>query len=572
MQSHPFSNKKALLLIFFAVVLIYLPFVNSPLFWDDEQFIYSNRYVRQFALKEIFSQSTTSGAGDSSSYYRPLTSLSFAIDHQVWGLNPVGYHLTNLLLHAGAGMILFLVLKQLKIKQKPTLLIALLFVIHPIQTETVSYANSRGDSLFTLFGLMGLWCLLKLLKTQQQKIKELDIQVGSFKMQFSSHSLIFGATGFYLLSILSKEIGLAIMGLYFLSVVFWWLKYHYNKNSHTHLAKNIFSLICKYSSSITTLALTAVVAVSYLWVRSGPLKFQETISPYPPGHPYGDSLLVRLATFFKVIIIYLRLLIAPLQLHMERTTQLVLTPFSVWTLGIFVLGMAIIVFGWKEYRQQHQPLIWLGSGWFLAMLIPVSGIVPINDILYEHWLYLPSVGFWITAYGLVRLITKSLPKKIPKHSFKYPIGTLLPIFIILSWRQNYLWADPVRFYRYTLQFNQTARVYNNLAMTYADRGQEQLALAEYQKAIELDNSYPEIHNNLANTYAYLKEWDKAKASYKQALELDPSLTQSHLGLIKVFLETKETELALNQVQIMKERGLPEEAAKQLVLEIETVIK
>ncbi len=571
MQSHPFSNKKALLLIFFAAILIYLPFVNSPLFWDDEQFIYSNQYVRQFALKEIFSQSTTSGAGDSSSYYRPLTSLSFAIDYQVWDLNPIGYHLTNLLLHAGAGMILFLVLKQFKIKQKPALLIALLFVIHPIQTETVSYANSRGDSLFTLFGLMGLWCLLKLLKTQQQKIKELDIQIGSFKMQLSSHSLIFGATGFYLLSILSKEIGLAIMGLYFISVIFWWLRHHNNKDLRPQLTINTFSLVRKHASSIVTLALTVLVAISYLWIRSGPLKFQETINPYPPGHPYGDSLIVRLATFFKVIFIYLRLLIAPLQLHMERTTQLVLTPFSVWTLGIFVLGIVIIFLGWKEYQQYHQSLIWLGSGWFIAMLIPVSGIIPINDILYEHWLYLPSVGFWITVYGLVRLITKSFPK-LSQLGFKYPISAVLLVFIILSWRQNYLWADPVRFYRYTLQFNQTARVYNNLAMTYADRGQEQLALAEYQKAIELDNSYPEIHNNLANTYAYLKEWDKAKASYKQALELDPSLIQSHLGLIKVFLETKEPELALGQVQMMKERGLPEEIAKQLELEIKTAIK
>jgi len=563
------STPKTLLLIFLATTLIYLPFINSSLFWDDEQFIYSNQHVKQFALKEIFSESTTSGAGEPSNYYRPLTTLSFAVDHLLWGLNPIGYHLTNLLLHAGAGMMLYLVLKQLKIIQKPALLITLLFIIHPIQTETVSYANSRGDSLFTLYGLMGLWCLLKLLKTQQQNTKEFSLKMGSVVMQLSSNSLVLGAIGFYVLSILSKEIGLAVMGLYFLSVIYWWMSCFRDQSSQALLTNKLSIFFKKYSHPTLTLAATVLIASGYLWLRSGPLKFQESINPYPPGHPYGDSLLVRLSTFFKVIFIYLRLLIAPLQLHMERTTALVLSPFSIWTFGVIALTLTTTFLGYREYKRCHQPLIWFGSFWFLVMLIPVSGIVPINDILYEHWLYLPSVGFWMVMYGLIRLIMK--PERLVISFFKYPITITMLIFVVLSWRQNYLWSDPIRFYLYTLQFNQTPRVHNNLAMAYADRNQHQLALEQYQKAIELEAGYPQVHNNLANIYAHLGEWEKAKASYQKALEINPSLVQSHLGLIRVFVETEEVKLALNQVQLMKDLGLSEDDAKRLIIEINAAL-
>ena len=564
------SSAKALLLILAASALTYLPFVNSPLFWDDEQFIYSNQYVRQFALQEIFTTSTTDGAGEPSNYYRPLTTLSFAIDHQLWGLNPVGFHLTNLMLHAGAGMALFLVLKLLKINQLAALAISILFIMHPIQTETVSYANSRGDSIFTLFGLLGMGSLLMLMRMELSQKKEINLQIKDFSAQINKGIFVIGAIGFYIAAILGKEIGLAVLGLYWLGVIYWWLSQQFNQH-----ALKLTNWLKRYSNTLITLLTTTAVAAGYLALRSGPLKFQEQLNPYPPGHPYGDSVVVRLSTFAKVIFIYLRLLVAPFRLHMERTTELVLSPFSGWVVGALLLGLAAGVVGWAEYRRHRRLLVWMGSAWFLAMLVPVSGIVPINDILYEHWLYLPSVGFWMVLYGLIRLIIddqskiSQVAKRILNKFGHMAYGVILLGCLTLSWRQNYIWADPIRFYNYTLQFNQTARMQNNLGMAYADKGQLNKALEHYQAALEINSTYAQIHNNLANTYANLGQLELAKESYQEALELNPVLMQSNFGLISVLIELEEFDQALEFVSHIEELGLPAELATQLRFEIDS---
>jgi len=209
------------------------------------------------------------------------------------------------------------------------------------------------------------------------------------------------------------------------------------------------------------------------------------------------------------------------------------------------------------------------------MLIPVSGIVPINDILYEHWLYLPSVGFWMVLYGLIRLIIddqskiSQVAKRILNKFGHMAYGVILLGCLTLSWRQNYIWADPIRFYNYTLQFNQTARMQNNLGMAYADKGQLNKALEHYQAALEINSTYAQIHNNLANTYANLGQLELAKESYQEALELNPVLMQSNFGLISVLIELEEFDQALEFVSHIEELGLPAELATQLRFEIDS---
>jgi protein O-mannosyl-transferase len=207
------KQRFAFLILFILGLVSYGFGLNNQFVWDDEQFIYKNQFVKTFAVKEIFTTNTIAGAGELSNYYRPLTTLSFAIDYSIWGLTPFGFHLTNLLLHISAGCVLILILRALKIPIIPATIIAGLFIVHPIQTEAVSYANSRGDSLFTFFAFGSVLSFLYVLSKKNYAITIYNLSLSLTPKIFGTLAVMLYAT-----SIFSKEIGIATGGLH--AVVF----------------------------------------------------------------------------------------------------------------------------------------------------------------------------------------------------------------------------------------------------------------------------------------------------------------------------------------------------------------
>lgn len=520
-------RKKIYLLVFLGL-LAYLPFVSNQLFWDDEQFIYNNAYVKSFAVDKIFTTNTVAGAGESSNYYRPLTTLSFAIDYQFWGLNPIGFHLGNAILHTAAGVILFLILIELGLKKFPSLGLASIFLVHPIQTEAVSYANSRGDSFYTFLGLAGLFLFIRLLKNLP-----IGFSIYDFKINLNQKWLAVGSTVFYLLSILAKEIGIAVAGLYALVFAKDWLeKKRVNK----------LALLTFFSSVATGLI--------YLGLRFTVLKFEQELNLFGESSLYGSNIIVRLLTFTKVIWVYFRLLLVPYPLHMERDIEIVTSLASIWpwlSLGFLLL---IIWLGFKEYKNKKTTWIWFGACWMLIPLLPVSGIFPINGILYEHWLYLPQVGWWLMIYGaLAFFFGKFWQNKLFKQVFSFIIG----IWLLLTWRQNYIWANPVRFYNYTLGFAQSARLHNNLAMAYADQNDLDGAITHYKKSIEISDLYPQTHFNLGNAYLEMDEYELAEKEFLRAIELSPGFFLPYRNLVAAYFNQKKFEEALSILDLAEAR-------------------
>lgn len=514
--------KKPLVILFLLGFLIYLPSLGNKLVWDDEQFIYKNVFVQNFDLKKIWTTNTIAGAGQISNYYRPLTTTSFALDYQFWGLNPIGFHLTNTLLHTGAGLLLFLLLKKLGIKKTWALSIAIIFLVHPLQTEAVVYANSRGDSFYVFWLLLGL--LSFVLSWQKTALKW---QIYDKIFTFHRPILLAITLTSYLLAILAKEIGLAGLGLFGL---IWMLKVISYKKAKTKLFK-------LFTPQFLTLAGLVIIAISYLGLRATTLNFNNSFNFHGElQDTYTQNLATRLLTFSKILWIYWRLLFIPYPLHMERTTSYVTSWLSPWPWLTLIILTIITWLGWQEKKQFKSLWIWFGISWFLIMLIPSSGIIPINGLLYEHWLYLPMVGFWLTLLGIGKLILTWL--KITLTNSKiwiYLFVGLVSIWILLTLRQNYIWGNPVRFYTYTLQFNQSTRLHNNLGMILADKKQFQKAIEQYRLALNLQKNSATYHN-LGNSYLALNQLESAKKSYEQAIKLDKEFHYSYLNLIKINLE------------------------------------
>lgn len=485
--------------------LTYANSLLNPFIWDDEQFIYKNSFVLQFDVWRIISSSVTHGAGVISNYYRPLTALSFSLDHMIWGLQPLGFHLTNLTWHLAAGVFLFWLLQQLfqlwqyQPRWPVAWLTAVAFMIHPLQTEAVTYINSRGDSLFAVGVLWaGLWLTLSLRHTNLKiAVNDTVIQISTATMMGLSFAGLIWAT-------LAKEIGLAGVAITWIIVL----------SARATNLKSLKSSIHLSTSLLLYLIGSIFWVLGYLWARGTWLNFGSSFDFYQGSGLYAQSLLVRLLTFSKVIWVYLRLLLLPWPLHMERQVSLVVSWLEPWPWVTLALGATLLWWGWRQWQQSGQVWVWFSVAWCGIFLAPVSGIIPINGLLYEHWLYLPAVGWWLMVFGTAEAIW---PKRWKTGATVVGL-VIAAVWTGLTWRQNYIWGDRVRFYRYTLRHAESARLHNNLGMAYADAGNLQAAKESYLRALEI-TEYPQTHYNLSNLLRTLGDETGAETHLQRVQEL-----------------------------------------------------
>jgi tetratricopeptide (TPR) repeat protein len=492
-------------------LVVYLNALPGKFVWDDEDFVYNNVYVRHLSLFPYsINQNLIAGAGKISNYYRPLLLFSFALDWQIWHGYPVGFHLTNILLHSGAAVLAFLLFKRLLDDKLSAFVAAGFFAVHPVQTEAVTYISGRGDSLYSLLLLGSLLLYLKALRPS------------------TSDRAYLASLGLMTASLFAKE--LAIVGLpllLLLDVV------RAKKLPGGEWLRERARWLWPY----------ALITGAYLILRLTALNFANSLNFYGEQNLYTQSLTVRLATFTKVLVTYLGLIIFPKNLHMERTIPLitnVLNPVVV----IVTLALALAVAVSIRLLRKGRPLPFLALGWFLINLTPTSGIVPINGIIYEHFLYLALLGPFVLIGRLISLAWQKFTRPPVRYVL---VGVVSLWWLALGMRtisRNADWRDPITFYRHLLHYSQSARVYNNLGMAYADLGDHQKAITFYQKAIALADVYPQTHHNLGNSLEALGRVNEATASYERALEINPRFAPAYEKLTNLYLREDKLEKAL----------------------------
>lgn len=494
------NNLYILSLLFLFVIFCYGTTLGNGLFFDDEQFIYKNQGVINFDLPHLLSKSLSSESGEVSNYYRPLLFTGFSIEYQLFKDNGFIYHLDSFLLHYLGGALLFLLIKKLFDDKLCAFLTALLFLIHPIQTEAVAYASGRGDPLSFFFIILTL-----------------------FLTTFPKRKYYFLSFVTLIAALLSKEIALMSPGLIFLTFL---------------IAKKSFSKNTIINAFIKTLPYAAITGV-YFILRITILNFNNTLNFYNSANVYSSHLLVRLITFINLLPTYFGLLIFPKNLFMERDGSIqILTSPTIQVL--FILVIIVLLFCCAIWKRKKWPIILFSFLWIAITFVPTSGILPINGIFYEHFLYYPSVGFFLLfSYLLLSLYKKSRP--ILKEILCLAISIIIVLLCIRTIARNGEWHDPIIFYNQTLSHVQSPRAYNNLAMAYAESGQPKQAISTYQEAIRLGDAYPETHYNLGNSYASINDITNAEKEYKKALLISPSFYLSYIKLYSIYKETNNKE-------------------------------
>lgn len=487
-------------ILFLVTFIVYLNTLGNGLFFDDEQFIYDNKYVQSFSIGTFFTQSLTSEIGELTNYYRPLLFTTFSIEYLFFKDSAFIYHLNSLLIHSFGGIFLFLYLKRLFKNTFVAFTTSLLFLIHPVQTEAVSYVSGRGDPLAFLLMMITLFLSLS-----------------------NNKKAIHWSYIFFIGALLSKELALMTPFLIFISHLF---------KTNVISKKTIISALKKSS-------IYFIIAIFYFVLRITVFNFANTLNFYKTENDYSSSLFVRLNTFLNILPIYGSLLILPVHLFMERdvTIQIYKT-ITMYTFIVFSFFIGMTGIFW--YFRKNYSIFLFSFLWFIIAFGPTSGIIPINGIFYEHFLYFPSVGFFLFLSYLLYLI-------IEKGNKYFSFFIIICFFIYITFLsirtigRNFEWNNPITFYNQTLQYAKTARIYNNLAMAYAESNNHSKAIETYKKAINFSDVYPESHYNLGNTYSAINDYKNAEREYKEALRLNPYFYLSFIKLFELYKNTNNKE-------------------------------
>ncbi len=505
-----YESYVAILLFLIVGFGLYVNSFSNQMFWDDNDIILNNNYVKNWKyIGRYFSENLISGAGLLSDYWRPMLLLTFSVEWHLFKDWAPGYHFVNTSFHIIDATLLFFILLLIFKSYWLAVLTALVFLVHPLQTEAVTYVSGLGDSLSVFFMFSGILFYLKSRIFQKTLLKN------------TSYLL---AVLMYVLALMSKETAIVMPAFIFI-VDFYFLAQNEELSFKDKLKK-----IGK------TIWFFFVLAGAYILLRATVLNFKNTFNLYNEENIFTSNFYVRLFTFFRVLTVYFRLLFWPFNLHMERTVEIAtsLNSFSVIFGGLLFLSLLTLAF--VQFRQ--FSVFSFGILWFFIGLAPTSNlVVPISGLLYEHWLYLPLVGIFLSLIWIGLEIGKrySLKKTFLSIFFVYLI-----FFSVLTVKQNTIWKDPITFYTYTLKYApQSYRVINNLGMTYDDLGNYKQAEMLYKRAINLDPFNPVAYHNLGNAYRHMNKKDLAIENYHTAIKLDPGFTFSYNALVSIYLEKKD---------------------------------
>jgi tetratricopeptide (TPR) repeat protein len=474
---------------------VYLNSVNGGFIWDEEFLIKNNLHIKSWEnIGIIFGESIGAGAKNNSNFYRPLQMLTYMADYSLWHLNAFGYHLTGIILHILVALVLYWLIKMLFANWALSLLTSALFLVHPIQTETVAYIAARADLLGALFILLCL-CLYIRQDSSRNKI--------TFTLILLS----------YILALLSKEYSLVLPLLIIM---------------HSYIFKK---KILK-AEFVSVLGITFI----YIILRLTLLRFSLPEQDFM----HTTTFLQRIPGFFVALTEYYRLLLFPLNLHMEymfRKFSMV-DPRAI--LGAIALAV-LLVYAFK--RGEKNKLVSFCILWFFVTLLPQSNLYPVNAYMSEHWLYLPSIGYFLAlAYGLLMMHSV---KKFRRLAV-YLIALILFLYSFLTVKQNYYWKNAIGFWKKTLQYAPSnPRIYNNLCKAYMDIGEYEEAISSCKKAVALKPGYLTARYNLADSYKACGQYENAAVEYKRIIEHNPRQEVAYFELGLLYEKSGDKEKAMD---------------------------
>ena len=506
------------------VVIVYYPTFSGKFILDDRMLIEKNPYIRilhspfSYFAQEDGITDMFNAENYHTGYYRPLINLTYSIDYKLWGLNPKGFRATNLFLHVICCFVLFHFLQLLVNDRNAALWTTLIFAVHPVNTETVSWIASRNNILVAMFSVSSLFFYIKGWE-------------GGRNLNWVASVLTFT------LAILSKEMGFMVVPVFFLY-----------QRLLSRTKRNIYEEWLSYLPFI-------MVAVGYFFLRKG-----VTASYLSPSELAGLWNRVCFAPY--VILWNLRLIFLPYDLHSFVINYPASCLSWQFPAGLCYVGF-LCVFIWKQ--KKNRLLIFSVLSFHVA-LFPTLNIVPTSAVtlVSMRWLYFSMVFLSLACGQAIRKFLRSSPFTAMGIfcSILVYFGSYSYILNSTLWRnednffrqevlgfRNYYYAgglaenflkkkeyqEAERFFQLSIQhYPQEAINYLNYSALLTDIGRPDAALAYLKKAETLfmtGDRRGQWCNNMGVAYFQLKNHDNSLKYFTEAVKYCPSNMEyrSNLG-------------------------------------------
>ena len=481
---------------------VYLNGLGNPFVYDDERTVVGNASIHQLVnwryvlLGHLF---------------RPLTNQTYALDYAIWGLRPLGFHLTSLVLHlVNVALVFRLGLAVVRDRRRGegerdgepsrgavagagattvAFLAAALFAVHPMQTEAVGYVSGRADVLSATGFVLAVLVFRRVL-------------LGDWRW-------LAPALAVYVLACGAKEIaiGVPLVVLAYDRLIV--------GGPAAQARRRVWRL---HAPLLALLGAGALVRVA-LFVR---------LDQQPFPLPMWRYLLTELIVVWR----YLGLLLLPVSQSIVHSVHVVATPLDPMALlaaaGLLLLGAV----AWRIRRR--APLVAFGLVWFFVLLAPSSSILPLNQAMAEHRTYLASWGvFLVVAVGAAQLrLWPAGSPLLPSRAARYTVAACgIAALALLTLNRNIIWAEPVRLWREaTVRAPDTWFSHYALGAALSQEGNCREAVPILERAGALDPTVAMVHTDLGLCLMELGRLGEAGAALQAALRAAPESPRTHNNL------------------------------------------
>ena len=472
------------------VILIYADTLTTPFILDDIQNIRDNKQIRipYLSIKNLAQAGFQSPLAN-----RPIANISFALNYYLHGYNLVGFHAVNILIHITSGLLLYFLIKATM--QTPVLrarytqfgwllfFSAFLWLVHPLQSQSVAYLVQRMNSLATMFYVLSLLLYVKFRLSSGDRANWL----------FLGGCILAG-----LLAFGSKEISATLPGFIFL------YEWYFFQGLSRQWARRRVLILAALGG------ITIVIAL----INLGSEPFARIINDY---NSRDFTMGQRMVTQFRVVVFYISLLIWP---HPSRLSldhdfgvsysliDPMTTLLSMSTI-IALLFLAVTI-------ARREPLISFCIFWFFGNLTIESSIIGL-EMIFEHRNYLPSMMAILLLVVLIFKYTK------PTWLVMVALGIAGAVFTAWTYERNMTWSNEISLYRDCVaKAPGKARPYNNLGVALLKNGLTEEAIEQFQTALRIKPAYADAHYNLGYSLSKLGKLEEGIYYLEQSLRIDSS--------------------------------------------------
>ena len=510
-KSFKYTNILGIAIIILLGIIIYSNSFKCVFHFDDLNSIINNSAIQDLSnIKAWWNYSSN----------RPVGYFTFAVNYHYGQLNVWGYHLVNLIIHLSTACIVMwltqLIFSTPALKDSPiskhkktlALLTALLFVSHPLATQSVTYIVQRMASMVAMFYLLSIALY----------VKGRLLEKGGTK-----YFWFVGALVSAVLALLTKENAYTLPFAIMLVEIFF-------------LQRKKF--VINFKDYRIILVIIAFLSIIILMFYRFSLNIFNSIPP-KNGNDYTITSTNYLLTQFSVIVKYIQLLFLPINQSVDHNIPLSTCFFEIRTLLSFLFLLSLVILAILLFKRNR--LVSFGIFWFFLTLIIESSIIPIDDIIFEHRTYLPSFGFFLILSSIIYILFWKKNKYLALSIFL----SLILLNSVLTFQRNKIWKDDITLWNDVISKSpEKPRPYVVRGFVNYNLGQMDNAISDFSKAIELNPKYKDAYNNRSIAYCQRNQFDKAIGDYTKAIDLDPLYTAAYYNRGIAYENLKQWDKAL----------------------------